>query len=163
MTATITLGTATVEDGEPIWRLVGELQGLEQNTCYAYLLLCSHFGDGCVVARRGANIVGFVLGYRPPSRPDAMFVWQVGVHPEARGQGLGTRLLDHFTHLPAYRDCTFLEATVGTSNTASQALFRGFASKREVPCEEGPGFPAALFGDGGHEDEDLFRIGPLGD
>ena len=74
----------TVEDAAPLWRLIGELEGLEQNTCYCYLLLCSHFATSSVVATRADEIVGFVLGYRPPTRQNAMFVWQVAVHRAPR-------------------------------------------------------------------------------
>jgi L-2,4-diaminobutyric acid acetyltransferase len=125
------------------------------------VLLCTHFAAGSLVAVRDGELVGCVLGYRPPTRPDAMFVWQIGVHADARGCGLATELLARFSELPIYRECRFLEATVGTSNQASRALFRGFARERDAPCEEGPGFPAALFAAKSHEDEDLFRIGPL--
>lgn len=151
----------TVADGAAVYRLIAEIGTLERNTCYAYLLLCSHFAGGAVVAERDGEVVGFVLGYRPPSRPDACFVWQVGVHPEMRGRGLATELLSRFVSLPAYADCPYLEATVGTDNAASRALFSRFAEKRGVACEIGPGFPGALFATETHEDEDLFRIGPL--
>lgn len=161
MTADFTLRHPTARDAAPLWRLIGELDGLERNTCYAYALLCSHFAAGSLLAVRDDRLAGFVLGYQPPSQPDAMFVWQIGVHADARGHGLASRLLERFTELPIYRDCSFLEATVGTTNEASRALFRGFARKRGVPCEEGPGFPAALFAPEPHEDEDRFRIGPL--
>ncbi len=161
MTDDIAIRHPTVDDGAALWHLIGELDGLERNTCYAYLLLCSHFAGSSLVAERNGALVGCVLGYRPPSQPDAAFVWQIGVHSDARGTGLGTRLLSEFMNLPAHRECQFLEATVGTTNQASRALFRGFARKRGVPCEEGPGYPAALFAPASHEDEDRFRIGPL--
>lgn len=155
----------TAADGAAVYELIGEIGTLERNSCYAYLLLCSHFAPGAVVAEVGERLVGFVLGYRPPSRPDACFVWQVGVHPDMRGRGLATELLSRFVALPAYRECRYLEATVGASNQASRALFSRFANKRGVPCEIGPGFPGALFAPDNHglahEDEDLFRIGPL--
>lgn len=159
----ITLRPPTELDAAPLWNLIAEVGGLERNTCYAYLLLCTHFASSSLVATRDTRLVGFVLGYRPPSHPDSMFVWQVGVHPDARGHGLATRLLEAFAELPAHRECRFLEATVGTSNEGSRALFRGFAHRRGLPCEEGPGFGAALFASANHEDEDLFRIGPLGE
>jgi L-2,4-diaminobutyric acid acetyltransferase len=157
----ITFRNPTASDGAAIYDLIAEIGGLERNTCYAYLLLCSHFASGGVVAESGGRLVGFVLGYRPPSRPDAMFVWQVGVHPDMRGRGLATRLLGEFIGLDAYRECSYLEATVGTGNAASRALFSRFAAKRDLPCEIGPGYPSALFASPHHEDEDLFRIGPV--
>jgi len=148
-------------DAAPLWQLIGEMGGLERNTCYAYVLLCTHFAAGSLVAVQDGQLVGCVLGYLPPSQPDAMFVWQIGVRAEARGHGLATKLLDRFSGLPTYEECRFLETTVATTNQASRALFRGFARRCGVPCEEGPGFPAVLFLPESHEDEDLFRIGPL--
>jgi L-2,4-diaminobutyric acid acetyltransferase len=153
--------TPEARDASPIHTLVGRLDGLEQNTCYAYALLCSHFAATSVVAERHGTIVGFNLGYLPPSRPDAIFVWQIGVAPEARGIGLGTKLLNAMVALPAAADTRYLEATVATGNNASKALFTGFARKRGVACEIGPGYPAELFLPEIHESEDLFRIGPL--
>ena len=155
----------TAGDAAEIYRLIGEIGTLERNTCYAYVLLCSHFAPGAVVAEHRGRIVGFVLGYRPPTRPDAAFVWQVGVHPDMRGRGLATELLSRFFAMPHYDECRYLEATVGTTNAASRALFSRFAEKRGVACEIGPGYPGDLFASAtpghSHEDEDLFRIGPL--
>lgn len=150
-----------VEDGAALWRLVKEIDDLEVNTCYAYLLLCSHFSPGSMLAVRDGELIGCVLGYCPPTRPDAMFVWQVGVRSDARGQGLAIELLERFVALPVYRGRQYLEATVGRGNTASTALFTAFARKRNLAVEREPGFGPKLFAHPGHDTEDLFRIGPL--
>ncbi len=150
-----------VEDGSAVWQLVCQSGALEPNTCYAYLLLCSHFAATCLVAERGAEICGFVGAYRPPSQPRTVFVWQIGVRREARGEGLGKRLLHGLVALPSCRDVTHLEATVAPSNVPSQRLFRGFARDLGARCEVGRGFDRTHFGPLGHESEDLYRIGPL--
>ena len=147
-------------DGARVWALVGRGGGLEQNTCYAYVLLCSHFADTCVVAELDGALAGFVMAYRPPSHPDEIFVWQVAVAPEARGRGLGAKLLAALLERPGARGARFLSATVSPDNAASLALFHGFARRREVPCQTEPGFPSTLFA-APHEDENLLRIGPL--
>lgn len=156
----ITFRAPTAADGAPMFELIDAIGGLERNTGYAYLLLCSHFADHAVIAERGGQMVGFVVGYRPPSHPEAMFVWQVGVHPALRGRGLATALLERFVDLDAHRDCRYLEATVGSGNRASRALFSRFADRRGAHCETGGGYPGSLFASE-HEDEVLFRIGPL--
>ncbi|MCB9730581.1 MAG: diaminobutyrate acetyltransferase [Deltaproteobacteria bacterium] len=144
-----------------MWTLVRDSGVLEANSCYAYMLLCTHFADTCLVAERDGRGVGFVAAYRPPTHPDAVFVWQVGVSAEARGQGLGKRLLHALLRSPGCRDVHFLEATVGSSNVASQRLFRAVARELGVDCAVQRGFSGADFGPLAHEDEELFRIGPI--
>jgi L-2,4-diaminobutyric acid acetyltransferase len=150
----------TPTDAAPLWRLIERVGGLERNTCYAYVLLCSDFRDTCLIAERDGAPVGFVLAYRPPRRPDEVFVWQVGVAPEARGTGLGSRLLDELIVLPGCDGIRHVTATVSPDNVASRKLFEGLARRCAVPFEVGPGFPADLFA-GPHEPEELVRIGPL--
>src|SRR5690606_4540692 len=58
----------TVADGAEMWRLVRESGVLDENSCYAYLLLCRHFDSTCLVARQAGDVVGFVAAYRPPNR-----------------------------------------------------------------------------------------------
>lgn len=164
----ITIRRPTVHDGPRIHRLVREGGGLDDNSRYLYLLMAGDFAATCRVADGpdGADgpLLGFVMGYRPPERPDAAFVWQVAVAPAGRGKGLGSKLLDAF--IAGAEGARFLEATVTPSNTASRRLFERFARRREVPCVIEPGFAADLFRGAGpethtHEREDLFRIGPL--
>lgn len=150
----------TARDGAAVFRLVEAVGQLERNTCYAYVLLCSDFSDTCVLAETEQGLAGFVIAYRPPKRPDEVFVWQVGVAPAARGTGLGGRLLDALLAAPGCQGVRYLTATVSPDNTASLQLFRGVARRRAVPFEIGAGFSADLFV-GVHEPEDFVRIGPL--
>jgi L-2,4-diaminobutyric acid acetyltransferase len=150
-----------LKDGAQLWRLAGECSPLEPNSCYAYLLLCYHFSDTCVVAEQGGEIAGFLAAYRPPALPGFVFVWQVAVRQGARGRGIASAMLDELLRREACRDVCFLEATVAPSNQASQALFRSLARRLEARCEETPLFAREMFAEEGHEEEILFTIGPL--
>ena len=74
------------EDARGIWNLVRESDALDDNSPYAYLLLCSDFADYSLVAERGGGVAGFIVGYRPPRKPQTLFVWQIGVSPAERGR-----------------------------------------------------------------------------
>lgn len=156
----IVIRGARPTDGPAVHALIAQVGTLELNTGYAYLLLCDHFGSTSVVAERDGLLLGAVLGYRPPSRPDAVFVWQVGVDPAARGTGLGKKLLAAFARTPGAAGTRFLEATVAPSNAASRALFTSFARAEGAPLEELAGYGAPHLPEG-HEPEPLLRIGPL--
>lgn len=156
----MTLRPPRPDDAAVIWRALPAIGNLERNSAYAYLLLCSHFADTGIVAEHDGELAGFVLGYRPPVQPASMFVWQVGVTPSARGHGLAGRMLDAVLARPACAEVRYLTATVSPDNEGSLALFRGFARRRKVPCEEAPCFPGKLFPET-HPDENLLRIGPL--
>lgn len=157
----LVLRTATAEDGAAIWQLVHDSGVLDVNSPYCYLILGRHFGDSCVVAEEAGKVLGFVVAYRPPTKPDVIFVWQVGVDAAARGRGLGGRILRRLVELPACRGVRYVEATVSPSNEPSKALFRSLARRLDTRCEESPYFGADLFPGSDHEREDLFRIGPF--
>jgi L-2,4-diaminobutyric acid acetyltransferase len=128
------------------------------NSAYAYVMWADHFAESSIVAVTEMNrVVGFVNGFRPPSDPTTLFVWQIAVAPEVRGRGVGGRMLDE---LLARSPARWLEATVTPSNVASAALFRGTATRHETGVEEAIGYPRALLPDD-HEAEIRFRIGPL--
>lgn len=141
--------------------LVDACASLDLNSPYAYLLLCTHFRNTCVVAEREGMLVGFLAGYRPPDACDTLFVWQVAVAGAARGLGLGSRLLDAVLAQPACRDVAYVEASITPSNAASWALFRALARRRDAACHTRPLFTRQDFGALAHEEEQLLRIGPF--
>ena len=149
-----------VSDGAILWQLAKESGGLDLNSPYSYLMLGAHFADTCAIAERDARPVGFVSAFRSPMRPDTLFVWQVAVSRDERGQGLAKELLKHVLARPACRGVRQLEATVTPSNTASAALFQALAHEMGVPCRVVPGLTEDLF-PGSHEREDTYVLGPM--
>lgn len=156
-----TLRKPFLRDGAAIWGLVKTCEPLERNSCYAYLLLCQHFPDTCVVAEQEGEIIGFLSAYRPPVSPGVIFVWQVAVKQEARNRGIASAMLLELLQRAACKDVCYLEATVSPSNRASQALFQSLARRLATQCEETPLFAKELFGEEEHEEEILFTVGPF--
>ena len=151
----------TKADGAAIHRLIQQCPPLDLNSIYTYLLLSEHFSQTCVIAGAEGAPDGFVSAYMPPGRSDTLFIWQVAVHSRARGRGLGGRMLDSLLERPALAHIQFLETTVGPDNAASRGMFAGLARRRGAPTHETALFNSELFGDAGHDDERLIRIGPL--
>lgn len=171
----ITLRPPTVDDAAAMWSLARD--AVDENSPYAYLMMCEYFAATCVVAHAGvddaaasaAPLVGFVTGFRPPDDPATTFVWQIVVGADARGTGLGGRMLDELVrrHRRGQQTMTdsaaYIEATVTPDNAASQRLFRSLARRHGTECVETPCFAAHQFpADAGHHEPEIrFRIGPL--
>jgi diaminobutyrate acetyltransferase len=163
---------AVAADGANIWKLVGDCGVLDLNSCYAYLMFCRDFAATTLVAEDDSALLGFVTAYIPPTRPDVVFVWQIGASPAARGRGLGKSLLRALLGSPACDRVRFLEATITPSNMASERLFRSIADELRAdfncsPCFKSSDFSprdsTPLSGESPqHEPENLVRIGPIG-
>ncbi len=149
----------TAKDGAALHELVQQCAPLDENSRYCNLLQVSHFSETGIIAECDNALIGFITGYRVPGRDGVLFVWQVGVSPAGRGQGLGVRMLNAL--VARVGDVDTVETTVTSDNTASTAMFEKFAREngasisREVLFHKQEHFASR------HEDEVLFRIGPL--
>ena len=81
--------------------------------------------------------------------------------PEARGEGLGGRMLDALLDRDAVRGVRFLSATVTADNAASWALFGALARRRGVPMRRSVKFDCATHFAGAGDTEWEALIGPL--
>ncbi|TEA78157.1 diaminobutyrate acetyltransferase [Allopusillimonas ginsengisoli] len=148
-------------DGAGIHQLISECPPLDLNSVYTYLLLSEHFADTSILAGEGDQLEGFISGYLVPEKHDTLFIWQVAVHANARGKGLGKRMLSQLLQRPSLEHVRYIETTVGPDNLASRGMFNSLARTLNAPVLETPLFDRALFGRHGHEDEPLLRIGPF--
>ncbi|MFC2967897.1 diaminobutyrate acetyltransferase [Acidimangrovimonas pyrenivorans] len=117
------------EDGAAIWKLVQACKPLDENSVYCNLIQCDHFRDTCVLAEEDGKVVGWISAYILPYDPQTVFVWQVAVAEEARGTGLGGKMLKHLLGRKELKDVTRLQTTITESNKASWALFKRFAQR----------------------------------
>lgn len=157
----LTFRTPTDEDGSAVWQLIQDINVLDDNSMYCNLLQCTHFAETCALAEREGKLLGWVSGYRPPSDPDALFVWQVATHPSARGEGVASRLIHWVLDRPANADITQIHSTITRSNTASWALFGSMAKAYGAELNHEPHFERERHFDGESATEYLVRIAPL--
>ena len=171
-------------DARALHALICACPPLDVNSLYAYALLALHHGSTCFVAIRDGRLCGAVTGYIRPDQTDTYFLWQIAIAPNEQGTGLGSALLDHVARYALQQNnLRFLETTISPGNMASQRLFRRFAQRHHVECQQHPLFSAndmqpiaipeptpdlsnwsehhstAAQGAEAHEAEDLYRIG----
>jgi L-2,4-diaminobutyric acid acetyltransferase len=130
------LRTPNRDDGPAVTGLVEECPPLDRNSRYCNLLQCTDFADTCVLAETNSKPIGWVSAYRPPFDDASLFVWQVAVHPEARGIGLGKEMILDILRRPVCSEVDCLKTTVTPDNFASRAMFRSLAESLNAPIEE---------------------------
>lgn len=151
----------TPADGVSVHELVRRCPPLDLNSVYAYLLQALHFAGTCVVAEADSALFGYISAFVPPRTPDTLFVWQVAIDAPQRGRGVGLAMLQHLLAQPACAGVHWLETTVAPGNASSRRLFEKFAAAHGSPLRVSPLFSTASFGGHEHEEEELYRIGPL--
>lgn len=157
---TLLLRAPLREDAANIWRLAGACD-LDHNAPYMYLVWCRDFADTSLIAEVDGDIAGFVIGYRRPTEPATLFVWQIGVSEAWRRQGLALGMLAHLCKRLA-PDLHFVEASVTPGNRASASLFRSLATSSGAELATAELFDTSLFPPGSpHDSEVLVRVGPF--
>lgn len=141
-----------------MWTLARDGGELDLNSSYAYLMMARDFASTCRIAVSDNEVVGYMLGYRPPERPSHLFVWQVAVRDDQRGRGVARHMISHL--LETNSEIAALEATVEETNTASRALFASVARQHNAELKWSEGIPSAHFPDG-HAGEPMLCIAPL--
>lgn len=150
-----------LNDGFKIHRLISECPPLDSNSAYCNFLQCSHFSSTSVIAEAESDILGWVSGFRSPNADYQFFVWQVAVAPEARGQGLGLRMLDALIMRPALSGITGVATSISPGNAASWALFQAFARRHNAALNHRPWLERDIHFEGQNDSEHLVMITPL--
>lgn len=149
-------------DGAQLHRLIASCPPLDTNSLYCNLLQCHHFADTAVKVESAAgDMLGFVSGYVPPGHDNTLFVWQVAVAEQARGQNLGVRMIRQILARPECRQVDTVHTTITPGNAASWGLFLRLA--QELGCDHSREilFDRDRHFAGGHDDEILMIIGPF--
>ena len=150
------------DEGQGLHDLIRHAPPLDLNSAYCYFLLARHFRETCVVAESNGVLAGCVTAYLRPDNTVTLFVWQVAVREDHRGQGLAGSMLDALLARPACREVRYLETTVGPTNHASRRCFERLAEARRCSVRQLPFLEPNHFGpDAQHEAEVLLRIGPF--
>lgn len=159
MNSKITLIKPVKNHFNDVFNLVLDSKVLDVNSEYLYLLQTIHFPDTCSVALDNEKVVGFVSGYIIPNEKNKLFIWQVAVDSNYRGQNIALKLID-FIIKNNENSIEFVNTTVSPSNNSSIRVFQKLANSYNCPINHIDCFKANDFINS-HEDEVLYEIGPI--
>ncbi len=154
----IKLRKPNAEDGRAVWELVRACSPLDENSMYCNMLQCDHFRDTCVLAESGGKVVGWISGYLVPNDEQRLFVWQVAVSEEARGNGLAGRMLRELLDREICRHVQQIQTTITKDNAESWALFTKFAARQDADLDSAPHFTKDEHFQGAHSTEHMVTI-----
>jgi ribosomal-protein-alanine N-acetyltransferase len=92
--------------------------------------------DGFLVADDGDHVVGYVVADRVPNHGRSLgHVKDLAVHPQRRGEGIGTRLLSQALCTLREQNAFSVKLEVREGNDTARTLYRefGFRALRRVP------------------------------
>lgn len=157
--AHLTLTNPKVEDGAAMWELA-KTTSLDTNASYTYVMMCEYFNETCTVAKIDEEVVGFIVGFIPPKKPDTFFIWQIGIDESQQATGLALDLIKRVVR-NSEEHVQYVEATVTPSNRASQSVLQKLARNQKTEFNVFDCFSKHHFPNDNHDEEKLYRVGPI--
>ena len=146
--------------GYQISELIKNSPPLDLNSTYLYFIQSHYFNKTCAIAVNEIDrVIGFVSGFQDPRKKDTLFIWQVAISKDARGNGLASKLI-HFI-LQEHPHMQFIETTITKDNTSSISLFNKISQELNTNIIEEPFLDKTKHFLNQHDSENLFRIGPF--
>ena len=148
------------DNGYQISELIKNSPPLDLNSTYLYFIQSHYFNKTCAIAVNEIDrVIGFVSGFQDPRKKDTLFIWQVAISKDARGNGLASKLI-HFI-LQEHPHMQFIETTITKDNTSSISLFNKISQELNTNIIEEPFLDKTKHFLNQHDSENLFRIGPF--
>lgn len=123
-------------------------------------LWLQHFtGSSWLVESADGRLLGFLVGFVSPDRPDTAYCHMLAVSPNRRGHGLGRALYERFFADARAAGCSWVVAITWPGNRSSVAFHRALGFEPEAGAGSMPlyGTPAYPDYDAEGEDRVVFR------
>lgn len=110
-------------------------------------LFLEHFCDTSLIAERGGELAGFVIGFMSPSKPDEAYIHFTGVGPAWRRTGLARSLYEQFFDRAREDGRTIVKAITSAGNDRSIAFHKalGFTDSDPINDYDGPSLDRVVF------------------
>lgn len=140
----------------PITRVVNDWWGGRNVRDSIPRLFFNHFGSSSFVIEEDHTLLGFLIGFLSPSKPNEAYIHFVGVNPETRRNGTGRLLYERFFELAKANGRDTVRCVTSPVNKLSVAFhlrmgfeMQEFDTKDEgnpyCPDYDGPGKDRILF------------------
>ncbi len=140
----ITIRNGAPEDYERVIAVMPEWWGGKDMTNMILKLFFVHFRDTVLIAERGGELAGFIVGFYSQSIEGMAYIHFAGVHPSLRRVGLARILCEYFYELCLKKGKTVVRSCTSPGNAESLALHRHMGCVIEPGDGEIDGIPVTL-------------------
>jgi len=123
-------------DVDEIRKFVKHSKPLDLHTAFTYWTLFKYFGDTCFVLEKKGRIIGFISGLLSSNQPNTLYLWQIGIDPDYRGNRYAEILLKRVVEAARAKDCKGLQITIAPENRSSYRLFSRFALEQGLAMDK---------------------------
>ena len=123
-------------DVDEIRKFVKCSKPLDLHTAFTYWTLFKYFGDTCFVLEKEGRIIGFISGLLSSSQHGILYLWQIGIDPDDRGNRYAEILLKRMVEAARAKDCNGLQVTIAPENRSSYRLFSRFALEQGLAMDK---------------------------
>lgn len=123
-------------DVDKIRKFVKRSKPLDLHTVFTYWTLFKYFGDTCFVLEKEGRIIGFISSLLSSNQPDTLYLWQIGIDPDYRGNRYAEILLKRVVEAARAKDCKGLQVTIAHENRSSYRLFSRFALEQGLTMDK---------------------------
>lgn len=152
----ITLRSIEAADYTPIISVINDWWGGRAMSDMLPKLFFIHFRETSFIAEQAGARVGFLIGFRSQTFPNEAYIHFVGVHPDFRKMGVGTRLYEHFFEVAGAQGCEIVRCVTSPMNKTSIAFHTHMGFQMESHGVEIDGIPVYRNYDGKGGDRVLF-------
>jgi len=137
---------ARPEDFDTIIAVIDDWWGRPASRDLTRLFL-DHFSGTSLIAERGGELAGFLIGFLSPSKPLVAYIHFAGVAPAWRGAGLARSLYEQFFDLARQDGRTVIKAITSPQNGPSIAFHQamGFTASDSIADYDGPTLDRVVF------------------
>ncbi len=113
----------TVDDVSRVRLFVDQCKPLDLHTTVTYWTLFNYFSNLCFLMLEEEKVIGFVSGVKSSLDKEVVYLWQVGVAKNYRGNNYASLLLDHFFKASKNLDCSKIQVSIAPENEPSYNAF----------------------------------------
>lgn len=115
----LTIRNSKSSDHRRIISVLKEWWGGRDLTWMLPKLFLVHFTDTSFVVEKDDELIGFLIGFLSPAKPDEGYIHFAGIHPDYRGKGIGAHLYDRFIEICKNNNRSVIRACTSPVNRGS--------------------------------------------